>query len=103
MLSFAMGGDGSSVDHERTVATAAVAAVPAIGEERRREDRQSGRRVRVTRLAVGDRSGMLLEDLAIPGMVRGQPLRRRPFEVVIAKVRHDVQPYLLGSSADVAA
>ena len=74
VLSCAMGGDGISVGHERTVTTAAVAAVSALGEERRGEHGQPGGRVRVTRLTLGDRPRMQLDDLAVAGMTLRQPL-----------------------------
>lgn len=97
-----MRGDGISVVDERTVATSAVAAIAAIGEERRGEHGQPGGRVRVTRLTLGDRPRMQLDDLAVTGMTLRQPLCRRLFQVVIAKLRHDVQRYRLGSLTNLA-
>jgi len=46
---------------------------------------------------------MQLDDLAVTGMTLRQPLCRRLFQVVIAKLRHDVQRYRLGSLTSLPA
>src|SRR4051794_15137058 len=97
MLLSAMGSDGTSVDDERTVTAAVVAAVAPFHMEGRGEDGKACGGIAVTRPAVGDRPRMQLDDLGVAWVRRRQPLRGGRFEMVIAKLHHDVQRYLLGS------